>query len=125
MPPFQQEFVLSLPWLFSGRKSTCQCRRLALHVQSLGLEDPLEKETVTHSNILAWEIPCTGEPGGLQSMRSQNLVTKPLPARESIGSPLSRPAVLTASPSNKLNSPISQLCLAYQEVNLLSSQYPH
>ena len=37
-------------------------------VQFLGREDPLEKETVTHSHILAWEIPCTEEPGELQSM---------------------------------------------------------
>ena len=35
-------------------------------VQSLGREDPLEKEVATHSNILAWEIPRTEEPGGLQ-----------------------------------------------------------
>ena len=38
-------------------------------VQSLGQEDPLEKETATHSSILAWEIP-PEEPGGLQSMGS-------------------------------------------------------
>ena len=37
-------------------------------VQSLGWEDPLEEEMSTHSSILAWEIPRTGEPGGLQSM---------------------------------------------------------
>ena len=37
-------------------------------VQSLGWEDPLEKEMATHSSILAWEIPGTEEPGGLQSM---------------------------------------------------------
>ena len=37
-------------------------------VQSLGWEDPLEEEMSTHSSILAWEIPWTGEPGGLQSM---------------------------------------------------------
>ena len=37
-------------------------------VQSLGQEDPLEKEMATHSSILAWEIPWTKEPGGLQSM---------------------------------------------------------
>ena len=37
-------------------------------VQSLGREDPLEKEMVTHSSILAWRIPWTEEPGGLQSM---------------------------------------------------------
>ena len=35
-------------------------------VQSLGQEDPLEKEMATHSSILAWEIPWTEEPGGLQ-----------------------------------------------------------
>ena len=39
-------------------------------VQSLGREDPLEKEMATHSSILAWEIPWTQEPGGLQSMGS-------------------------------------------------------
>ena len=37
-------------------------------VQSLGREDPLQKEMATHSSILAWEIPWTEEPGGLQSM---------------------------------------------------------
>ena len=37
-------------------------------VQSLGQEDPLEKEMATHSNILAWKIPWTEEPGQLQSM---------------------------------------------------------
>jgi len=37
-------------------------------VQSLGQEDPLEKEMATHSSVLAWEIPQTGEPFGLQSM---------------------------------------------------------
>ena len=36
-------------------------------VQSLGWEDPLEKEMTTHSSILAWDIPWTEEPGGLQS----------------------------------------------------------
>ena len=37
-------------------------------VQLLGGEDPLEKETATHSNILAWRIPWTEEPGGVQSL---------------------------------------------------------
>ena len=40
-------------------------------VQSLGREDPLEKEMATHSSILVWKIPWTEEPGGLQSMGSQ------------------------------------------------------
>ena len=44
-------------------------------IQSLGQEDPLEKEMATHSTILAWEIPWTEEPGGLQSMESQKSQT--------------------------------------------------
>ena len=42
-------------------------------VRSLGLEDPLEKEMATHSNILAWRIPGTEEPVGLQSMGLQRV----------------------------------------------------
>ena len=42
-------------------------------VQFLGQEDPLEKEMATHSNILAWRIPWTEEPGGLQPMGSQRV----------------------------------------------------
>ena len=58
---------------------------IAMHSSILGLpvaqmvkcllamwEDPLEKEMATHSSTLAWRIPCTEEPGGLQSMRSQS-----------------------------------------------------
>ena len=44
-------------------------------VQSLGGEDPLEKKTATHSGILAWEIPWTEKPGGLQSVGSQKSQT--------------------------------------------------
>ena len=40
-------------------------------LQSLGWEDPLENEVATHSNILAWRIPWTEEPGGLQSIGLQ------------------------------------------------------
>ena len=42
-------------------------------VRSLGQEDPLEKEMATHSNILAWRIPCTEEAGGLESRGSQRV----------------------------------------------------
>ena len=42
-------------------------------VQSLGQEDPLEKEMTTHSSILAWRIPWTEEPGGLQPMGLQGV----------------------------------------------------
>ena len=51
--------------------SQCQPR-----VQSLGQEDPLEKEMATHSSILAWEIPWTEEPGGLQSIGWQKSQTQ-------------------------------------------------
>ena len=44
----------------------------------MGQEDPLEKRMATHSSILAWRIPWTEEPGGLQSMGSQSDVTKRL-----------------------------------------------
>ena len=42
-------------------------------VQSLGREDPLEKEMATHCSILAWEIPWTEEPGGLLSVGSERV----------------------------------------------------
>ena len=42
------------------------------HVQSLGWEDPLNKEMATHSSIFAWEIPWIEELSGLQSMGSQS-----------------------------------------------------
>ena len=42
-------------------------------VQLLGQEDPLEEEMATHSSILVWKIPWTGEPGGLQFMGLQTV----------------------------------------------------
>ena len=57
-------------------------------IQSLGGEHPMEKEINTHSSILAWEIPWTEEPGGLQSMGSwvrNDLVAKPAPHTHSWG----------------------------------------
>ena len=42
-------------------------------VRSLGQEDPLEEDMATHCDILAWEIPLTEEPGGLQSMGSHRV----------------------------------------------------
>ena len=45
-------------------------------VQSLGREDPLEKEMAIHSSILAWEVPWTEEPGGLHSTGSQKSQTR-------------------------------------------------
>ena len=51
------------------RLSTMQETRL----QSLGREDPLDKEMATHSSILPWRVPWTEEPGGLQSSGSQRV----------------------------------------------------
>ena len=44
-----------------------------MQVQSLGQEDPLEKEMATHSSVLAWRIPWTEEPSGLWSIGSQRV----------------------------------------------------
>ena len=44
-----------------------------MQFQSLPQEDPLEKEMATHSSILAWKIPWTEKPGGLQSMGLQRV----------------------------------------------------
>ena len=53
-----------LPWLLRGEESTCNAGDTGPRVQSLGGEDPLEKEMTTHSSVLAWKIPWTEEPGG-------------------------------------------------------------
>ena len=53
-----------------GKESACDDGD---QVQSLGQEDPLEKEMATHSSVLAWRIPWTEEPGRLQSMGSQGV----------------------------------------------------
>ena len=57
-----------IPRWCSGKESACQCRRIETWVWSLGREDPLEEGIVTHSSILAWRIPWTEEPSGLQSI---------------------------------------------------------
>ena len=68
---------VGLPRWLSGKESTCQAK---MWVLSLCQEDPLEKEMTTHTSILAWGIPQTEEPSGLESMASQkvghNLETK-------------------------------------------------
>ena len=67
---------VGLPWWFSGKDSACHVGDLQeMQVQSLGQEDPLEKEMATHSSILVWRIPRTEKPGGLQSMGSRKCWT--------------------------------------------------
>ena len=53
-------------------------------VQSLGQEDPLEEGMTTHSSVLAWRIPWPEEPGGLQSMGSQESQTTTTPSTDKI-----------------------------------------
>ena len=71
--PTFNPFLLGFPGGASGKESACQCRRHKQKtcVHSLGREDPLEEKIATHSSILAWEIPWTEEPVGLQSMGLQ------------------------------------------------------
>ena len=57
----------------NDKEPACQCRRHETWVPSLGQEDPLEEGMATHSSILAWRIPRTVEPGGLQSMGSHRV----------------------------------------------------
>ena len=57
------------PWWFSSKESACQCQRHGFNPWIGKL--PLEKETATYFSILAWGIPWTEEPGGLQSMGLQ------------------------------------------------------
>ena len=57
----------------SDKEPFCQCRGHESQFRSLGWEDPLEEGMATHSSILAWTIPWTEEPGGLQSIGSQRI----------------------------------------------------
>jgi len=54
-----------------GKESACQYRRHERWVQSLDQENLLEEDMATHSNIFAWKIPWTEEPGRLQSIGAQ------------------------------------------------------
>ena len=64
---------LVFPGDASGKESSYYCRRHRRRGSLVGREDALEKETATHSSVLAWRIPWTEEPGGLQSMGSHRV----------------------------------------------------
>ena len=67
--------ILGLPWWLEDFTCGSKVKHLPAmqetRAQSLGWEDPLEKEMATHSSILTWKIPWTEEPGGLQARGSQ------------------------------------------------------
>ena len=72
----RQHSGFQLPSHIQGRKGTetfKNNKNLPAMQETLVPEDPLEKRMATHSNILAWEIPWTEEPGGLQFMGSQRV----------------------------------------------------
>ena len=62
------------PWWLPVLKNLPAVQKM--QIQSLGQEDPLEKDMATHCSILAWEIPRTEEPGGLQYMGLQKSWTQ-------------------------------------------------
>ena len=64
---------MNFPGGASGKETACQFRRHGDTIGSRGWEDPLEVGTATPSSVLAWKIPWTGEPGGLQSMGLQRV----------------------------------------------------
>ena len=73
-PPYTYYRAPIVQCSVSGKEPACQCRRRQeTQVRFLGREDPLEEGMATHSSILAWRIPWTEEPGGLQSVRSQRV----------------------------------------------------
>ena len=68
---FREREEGNLPTWLSGEEFACQCKRRGF--RSLGWEDPLEEEMAAHSIILAWKMPWTEEPCGLQSRGSQRI----------------------------------------------------
>ena len=68
------QMAKGLPRWLSGKESPLPMQEMQdMQVQSLGLEDPLEKEVAACSSILAWRIPWIEEPGGLQSTGLQRV----------------------------------------------------
>ena len=63
--------MFQLSHLYMTQQKRTHLSMQETRVRSLGQEDPLEKEMATYSSILAWEIPWTEEPGGLQFMGPQ------------------------------------------------------
>ena len=94
-----------------------------MQVLSLGQEDPLEREMATHSSILAWEMPCTKEPGGLQSMgfpRQEYWSGLPFPSLGDLPNPGIKPASLV-SPALQADSLLAEpwgICITFTSKNI-------
>ena len=98
---YWDQIGLSFPGGSEGKESAC--------VQSLGWKDPLEKEMATQSSILAWEIPRTEEPGGLQYMRHKELDTTELLFSRPVMSDPSWPLQMQASLSLTISQSLPKL----------------
>ena len=72
-PIRSQEVVTGLPWWLSGKESVCNYGDAGDAGSVPGSGRFPEEDMATHSSILAWRIPGTEEPGGLQSMESQSV----------------------------------------------------
>ena len=92
-------------------------------VSSLGQEDPLEKEMETHSSFLAWRIPWTEKPGGLQSMGSQRVGHKLVTKRTTNICITSRYFLtLSTERAEKADTPVAHLALRSWSLVLLPTQ---
>ena len=69
----QRESTVGLPWWLNREEAACNAGNTGSSGLTLGQEDPQEEGMATHSSILAWRIPWTEQPGGLQSMGSQRV----------------------------------------------------
>ena len=85
-------------------------------VQSLSWEDPLEKGIATHSSILAWRIPWTEEPGGLQFMGSQKLdTTEQVTLTRGLWWPVSQPTTHSDFSHTELEGSLAQTILSQRD----------
>ena len=66
-------FLRTFQTVLQGFPGGSNCKESVCKPRDLGWKDPLEKDMATHFSILAWEIPPTEEPGGLQSIGSQRV----------------------------------------------------
>ena len=74
MGPIKYSTIIKKDWSFLVAQMVKNLSAMQeTWVQSLGWEDPLQKEMAAHSSILAWKIPWMAEPGRLQSMGSQRV----------------------------------------------------
>ena len=88
-------------------------------VRSLGGEDPLEEDMATHSSILAWRIPWTEEPGGLQPVGSQSQTRLSEHTQEEGGLPAPNPSSLLPAPDHQCPIKENQICQSLRDTRFM------